>query len=280
MSFDARLGPASPVTFDLDMSSYGNGRRAPNVSQYLANLNTISTPQDMAAANEFALGDDNLDFLSTTEFFDFDNFDPHVAEFQAQASAGPHVHKPTHTPNMNPAQYQFGEFQTYPANVTTSAGSIPTSPANAIPGQPFHMPAHFVPGPSPDVGDQRKASIAGLSTTADFEDGARMAAEEDKRRRNTAASARFRVKKKQREQALEKQAKDMADKVQLLEGKVQQLEMENKWLKELITEKSEGKVVSLTGSPTSKLSDPSIAVEKTAAERSTDAKRNNGVGTN
>lgn len=70
-----------------------------------------------------------------------------------------------------------------------------------------------------------------------------MAAEEDKRRRNTAASARFRVKKKQREQALEKAAKDMSDKVSALEGKVQQLEMENKWLKELITEKSDVKTV-------------------------------------
>ena len=66
-----------------------------------------------------------------------------------------------------------------------------------------------------------------------------MAAEEDKRRRNTAASARFRIKKKQREQALEKQAKEMTDKVAQLEGKVQQLEMENKWLKGLITEKTD-----------------------------------------
>ena len=65
-----------------------------------------------------------------------------------------------------------------------------------------------------------------------------MAAEEDKRRRNTAASARFRVKKKQREQALEKTAKEMSDKVQILEARVNQLEMENKWLKGLITEKN------------------------------------------
>lgn len=72
-----------------------------------------------------------------------------------------------------------------------------------------------------------------------------MAAEEDKRRRNTAASARFRVKKKQREQALEKQAKEMTEKVQQLEGKVQQLEMENKWLKGLITDKNDGKSLEL-----------------------------------
>lgn len=91
-----------------------------------------------------------------------------------------------------------------------------------------------------------------------------MAAEEDKRRRNTAASARFRIKKKQREQALEKQAKEMTDKVNALEGKVQQLEMENKWLKGLITEKSDGKSVDL--------------IEKETDDRKTDEKKK-GVGT-
>jgi histidinol dehydrogenase len=92
--------------------------------------------------------------------------------------------------------------------------------------------------PSPQVGEKRKSTVAAMSSPADLEDEGRMAAEEDKRRRNTAASARFRVKKKQREQALEKSAKDMSDKVQQLEARVNQLEMENKWLKGLITEKN------------------------------------------
>ena len=66
-------------------------------------------------------------------------------------------------------------------------------------------------------------------------------AEEDKRRRNTAASARFRVKKKQREQALEKTAKEKSDRANLLEQKVQDLERENAWLKTLIVGKEGGK---------------------------------------
>ena len=93
-----------------------------------------------------------------------------------------------------------------------------------------------------------------------------MAAEEDKRRRNTAASARCRVKKKQREQALEKQAKDMSDKVSALESKVQQLEMENKWLKGLITDKNDGKPIE------------SYPREKEEGERSID-EHVTGVGT-
>lgn len=70
------------------------------------------------------------------------------------------------------------------------------------------------------------------------EERSRVAAEEDKRRRNTAASARFRIKKKQREQALESTVREAQDKSSKLEARVNQLEMENKWLKDLITEKN------------------------------------------
>lgn len=81
------------------------------------------------------------------------------------------------------------------------------------------------------------------------EEQTRLAAEEDKRRRNTAASARFRIKKKQREQALERTVKEVNDKNAMLEAKMSQLEMENKWLKNLITEKngskSEGDIAEL-----------------------------------
>lgn len=75
------------------------------------------------------------------------------------------------------------------------------------------------------------------SQTTDPELAAKIAADEDKRRRNTAASARFRVKKKQREQALERTAKEMSEKAQTLEIRVKELEKEVRWLKNLIVEK-------------------------------------------
>ncbi|GAA5903443.1 uncharacterized protein JCM6883_005005 [Sporobolomyces salmoneus] len=65
-----------------------------------------------------------------------------------------------------------------------------------------------------------------------------LAIEEDKRRRNTAASARFRVKKKQREQALEQTAKELQDRVAELEKDVETLRTENGWLRGLITDKT------------------------------------------
>ncbi|KAG2226131.1 hypothetical protein INT45_011748 [Circinella minor] len=66
----------------------------------------------------------------------------------------------------------------------------------------------------------------------------REAIEEDKRRRNTAASARFRAKKKVREQAMEQSVKEMAEKSEKLEERVESLEQEIKWLRTLLIEKN------------------------------------------
>ena len=74
--------------------------------------------------------------------------------------------------------------------------------------------------------------------------GNAISAAEDKRRRNTAASARFRMKKKEREAALEKKAKDLEGRVNELERECEGLRRENGWLK--------GLVVGVTGAqPTS-----------------------------
>lgn len=104
-----------------------------------------------------------------------------------------------------------------PYSTTTATTSFPSAPA---PGdkRPFETASSLSPVPSDDL--------------------SRLAAEEDKRRRNTAASARFRVKKKQREQALEKAAKELSDKTSALEARISQLEMENRWLRNLVTEKT------------------------------------------
>lgn len=64
------------------------------------------------------------------------------------------------------------------------------------------------------------------------------AIEDDKRRRNTAASARFRLKKKEREAELERTTRDMNQRCEELQHKITSLETENRWLRELITERS------------------------------------------
>lgn len=124
-----------------------------------------------------------------------------------------------------PAQVGFSPDKTFSAAVSTSdAQSSAPSPAGFLPD-------------SLNISAKRK-SLHMESSPESLEEASRFAAEEDKRRRNTAASARFRIKKKQREQALEKTAKELNEKVSSLELKINQLEMENKWLKNLITEKN------------------------------------------
>ncbi|KAJ2796286.1 hypothetical protein H4R21_004774 [Coemansia helicoidea] len=85
---------------------------------------------------------------------------------------------------------------------------------------------------SPEPADD---SADAIGSTSDA--GRGRAAEDDKRRRNTAASARFRVKKKLKEQALERTAREMTAKAEALERRVNELETETRWLKSLITER-------------------------------------------
>ncbi|KIM39254.1 hypothetical protein M413DRAFT_42693, partial [Hebeloma cylindrosporum] len=64
---------------------------------------------------------------------------------------------------------------------------------------------------------------------------------EDKRRRNTAASARFRLKKKEREASLEAKVKELETRVNELEKLCEDLRRENGWLK--------GLIIGVTGAP-------------------------------
>lgn len=130
------------------------------------------------------------------------------------------------------SDFNFAHPRSFENGVSQAPPAIQTSvyPSSSAAGSPT---SGLI---SPQVGEKRKAT-----SPDNYEDASRVAAEEDKRRRNTAASARFRVKKKQREQALERSAKEMSDKVAALEGRINQLETENKWLKNLITEKNESK---------------------------------------
>ena len=226
------------------MSGY-RGRTGPNFSEYLNNLNTLTSPYDQEhfPTEELDISQD-LAMFTNTDFTHFDipslpedttfNFDlnetkgnPHHVKYEDLLSGTPpgqnnplpqidaSVSEPTHfystynTP-IQPAPAQgFGnhDSQTPPSLQTTAAGA-----------------------------KQKGESIDQDAFSPD--DKSRVAAEEDKRRRNTAASARFRVKKKLREQTLEKTVKEVQDKNSKLEAKVSQLEMENKWLKALITEKN------------------------------------------
>ncbi|TVY48302.1 Regulatory protein [Lachnellula occidentalis] len=217
-----------------------NGRRGPNVSEYIANLNAIPSAQDIEnSQGDFDL-DEDLAMFTNTQFFDSDlnqfaDLQPtDFGDGQAHASiAGEGSDLKSMDFDLQ-GDFTFPDFGNFTAPSTF--GADPAAIQTTIP--PYTDDSSPTAGPSPSISGEHKRK-ASSSAAPDFEEASRHAAEEDKRRRNTAASARFRVKKKQREAALERSAKDMNDKVAALEGRINQLETENKWLKNLITEKNE-----------------------------------------
>ncbi|KAM4059860.1 leucine zipper domain-containing protein [Hirsutella rhossiliensis] len=241
------------------MSTY-NGRHGANVSHYLRDLNTIN-PQDTTADDGFNIEDD-LALFTNTQFFDFDS--GQNLDFQAQpvkpdveaaaqtnsspsedVSSAPSVMSDMPNLDFISGDFNFPDFNN--AYTATPINSFADSAQNFQPLQPSNTPAQVTQQQTqflqtdPRPADKRKAdAMSGPGQEVAYEEPTRVAAEEDKRRRNTAASARFRIKKKQREQALEKSAKEMTEKINGLESKVSQLETENKWLKNLLVEKNEG----------------------------------------
>jgi len=222
------------------MSTY-RGRTGPNFSEYLNNLNTyepehfpaeeLDISQDLAMFTNTDFTHFELPTLPEDGSFHFDmnepKNNPHSVKYEDLLAGS--VAEPTHQlPNIDPnapaepAHY----YSTYNTPIQ------PAPPQGFNSHDPSTSPGAFALGSAKSKNDS--FDLSALSP----DDKSRVAAEEDKRRRNTAASARFRVKKKQREQALEHTVKEVQDKNSKLEAKVSQLEMENKWLKDLITEKN------------------------------------------
>ncbi|KAI9729928.1 MAG: hypothetical protein M1818_008368 [Claussenomyces sp. TS43310] len=232
------------------MANY-NGMRGPNVSEFIANLNAIPPAQDMANQESFNL-DDDLAMFTNTQFFDFDvghdaDLQPSNFDFNAQSRGQNAAHDPSKGMDFTQGEFSFPDFNAFSQPQAFPNDGRPIISRALQNAQPIYPSSPNAASPQsgmspPHVGDKCNAdAITNTPYAASFDDESRVAAEEDKRRRNTAASARFRVKKKQREQALEKSAKEMADKVAAFELRISQLETENKWLKNLITEKNDSK---------------------------------------
>jgi hypothetical protein len=180
----------------------------------------------------------------------------------AQYQSMPQQQAPKRLPNAHAPVNQSSPTATSPSQPSVS-GASPTSEASPT-----------ASAPAPKRKNTQKTPVLSV------EEAARVAAEEDKRRRNTAASARFRVKKKMREQTLEKSVKETSEKNAALEARVTALELENQWLKNLITEKN-GKSKEEGKKAESDISDmfkKFLAAQKTEGERSSGNSKI-GVGT-
>ncbi|KAL4957866.1 hypothetical protein BDW69DRAFT_155191 [Aspergillus filifer] len=286
------------------MAEY-NGRRAPNFSQYLDDLNAIPSPYDVAIQQQQQQEgfnfDSDLSLFTNTEFFDFDLNLPPFEPIEENNQKGNNVNRKSDmefldmlgdgfgnvndyaAPQMNQMNnampVQNAQFQAMPqannmpniqsdVNRSSSISSpTTTSPAqSAAASSPAKHTSPAAPAPAPKRKNTTKTPALSV------EEAARVAAEEDKRRRNTAASARFRIKKKMREQTLEKTVKDTTEKNAALEARVTALELENQWLKNLITEKNgksaeEGKKAE---------NDITAMFKKFLAAQKTEGERSNG----
>ncbi|KAL9111635.1 MAG: hypothetical protein Q9227_003908 [Pyrenula ochraceoflavens] len=217
------------------MSAF-QGRSGPNLSQYLDELNVIPTDYDLhdSATDEGNL-DQTLAMFTNTEFMDFD----------AAAQSNPSI----------PMNYDYtgGKF------ADTDFGTGDVKFEDLLRGEPLSMlqSSYATPGVPPPPTYQtapmsasptgtsplsptalKQPSSSGPPDPTSLQEESQKAAEDDKRRRNTAASARFRVKKKMKEQAMEKRVKEIDAENAAMKAKIGQLEMENKWLKNLVIEKN------------------------------------------
>ncbi|KAL8886802.1 MAG: hypothetical protein Q9192_006425 [Flavoplaca navasiana] len=221
------------------MAGY-NGRKGPNVSQYLSNLNAIPSDHELPTQQPEGFDFSNdLAAFTNAEFFDFDQgentFNPSI-DYNNHNELDP-TKSIAANDGMKPGDLDFA-FQPldpfFNPDPSINLNQTPLQPN--FPLQPnLASPTAFNASPAP--GSKRPISVASPASHLSQDEESRAAAEEDKRRRNTAASARFRVKKKQREAALEQKAKELNDKTSSLEQKIGRLETENEWLKNLITEK-------------------------------------------
>ncbi|KAH8697288.1 putative bZIP transcription factor [Talaromyces proteolyticus] len=295
------------------MSGFG-GRRAPSFAQYLDDLNTIPSPYDQSLQqqqNESFNIDAELELFTNTEFLDFGHFGdmslplaynpaedekpqekkPNTSgkhgdmnymdmlnDFNGMPEYSNEFNSASHTMPMNTAfpSLSAADESTFTSDSLEKAASITTQTPKSS-SSPAAGSVGTVSTPIQVTGGKRKQS----QDSKNLDESARQAAEEDKRRRNTAASARFRVKKKQREQALERSVKEANEKNSALEARLSQLELENKWLKNLITEKNGEDSTDITQKSETDIAQmfkKFLASQKSTGERQTSSSKI-GVGT-
>lgn len=121
----------------------------------------------------------------------------------------------------------------------------PQQSTSVAPLVPYQQPdnrerGRDAPVSRPAPTQPRAASIPASSPTStnspmeQDDDAEQSVMAEEKRRRNTEASARFRIKKKQRTVNLERSVSDLSGRAEELEKEVSDLRRENGWLKEIV----------------------------------------------
>jgi len=101
----------------------------------------------------------------------------------------------------------------------------------------YNISAYRTPYPDSNATSTSSATSPDQTHATLITDHIIFEADEDKRKRNQAASARFRQKKKQREQQLMESTREMQERTRKLEAENDSLKKENLFLKKLLVEK-------------------------------------------
>lgn len=219
---------------------------------HLQTLNAIpssSSPPSTALTTEQE--DAFWSFMNTDELFS--NFGVAPSVFESKKQAAEASTAPASTPaaeDEKPAVKAptAPTLESFLATFASEVNQQPTLPPNFLLNLPYTpaastsssatpanvKPAEVLPPATPagddEDEDEDSPRITGAKRLKQL--GAPPAEiEEDKRRRNTEASARFRAKKKQREKALEDRAKELEKQVATLTSEKASLEKENNLLK-------------------------------------------------
>lgn len=203
--------------------------------EHLSSLNALAPSPSSMPVLDTSAEDAVWHYLNTDELFR--NFGVQPSEVSSKETVPKESPKTTPPADLKSFIEQFAsenavsgpstsfDFSTLNmASLSSAPTPIGVSTADIMPQQTVSTPWESSPDDDRPSGAKKLKSIgAGVAEI-----------EEDKRRRNTEASARFRAKKKEREQNLEKRAKELEGQVAQLTAEKASLENENRLLKAIV----------------------------------------------
>lgn len=178
-------------------------------------LSSISSPASTATSSS---SPSNITYESLANYLDFELPQQHLTSQLVEQQKQQHQHQQRQAPQLllpkiSPTTTLEEISKVLLSNIPKTASYTATT---------SKLPITSITSSSPAKVNKEKSAV-----------------EEDKRKRNTAASARFRIKKKQREQSMEKTVREMTEKSTGLEDRVKELELEIKFLRGLLIEKKQ-----------------------------------------
>ncbi|GAB1525062.1 hypothetical protein RhiTH_008219 [Rhizoctonia solani] len=216
----------------------------------------------------------SADALPQSHQFDFQRF---LAEFGIPPpnAGGLNIQTPSGIPQPSFSSSSFGAvpaaapqstIQPAQSEVTPAAKRARTAKTTSSSTSSSSSPS--VPPSSSSSSSPTTSAALPDPSEAEPDTSTPLTAAEDKRRRNTAASARFRLKKKEREAALDAKAHALEERVASLERECEGLRRENGWLRGLVVGVTGGVVPNMSDVP---ISAPSSAANATAVATATTA---------